>query len=163
MYYHTSGNMFRLHKELAHKLSFSQYNRTIQLTDWIDTIYAFPQPSKPPISLRRFPWGPMLPPVWIGLITQPSTSIVIVQSPRNEFLLHARDILHGIFLQLIVHCPIIWSQLGLYMNWHAWVIYEFGELCERWIHTGGSQRTQEKLHKEIGSVEDWGKAYVVSI
>jgi len=35
-------------------------------------------------------------------------------------------------------------------------------MCEV-IHTGGSQRTQEKPHKEIGGLEYWGKAYVVSI
>ena len=34
------------------------------------------------------------------------------------------------------------------------VISEVSEQCERRIHTGGSQRTQEKLHKEIGGLED---------
>ena len=31
------------------------------------------------------------------------------------------------------------------------------------IHTSGSIRPQEKLHKEIGGLEGWRKAYVVSI
>ena len=43
------------------------------------------------------------------------------------------------------------------------VTSEFGELCERLIHTSGSQRTQEKLRKEIGGLEDWRKAYFVFI
>ena len=34
------------------------------------------------------------------------------------------------------------------------VTSEFGKLCERKIHTGGSQRAQEKLRKEIGGLED---------
>jgi len=36
-------------------------------------------------------------------------------------------------------------------------------VCEVRIHIGGNERTQEKLHKEIGGLEDWRKAYVVTI
>jgi len=43
------------------------------------------------------------------------------------------------------------------------VISEFSELYEARLHTGGIIGPQEKLCKEIGGLEDWGKAYVVSI
>jgi len=50
---------FSLQKESALKLSYSLCIQTIQLTDWIDIVYVLLNPSKPPISLRSFSWGPM--------------------------------------------------------------------------------------------------------
>jgi len=34
------------------------------------------------------------------------------------------------------------------------ITFKFDELCEISIHAGGSQRTQEKLHKKMGGLED---------
>ena len=76
--------LFKLQKESALKLSCSLCNQTILLTDWIDIEYIFLNPSKPPISLRSFDWGPMIWHVWIGLITLTITSGPTAQSIRNN-------------------------------------------------------------------------------
>ena len=76
--------LFKLQKESTLKLSRSLYNQTIQLTDWIDIVYVLLKPSKPPISLPNFSWGPMMSHVWIGLITLTITSDQTVQSSRNN-------------------------------------------------------------------------------
>ena len=78
-----------------------------------------------------------------------------VNSDRDPFEIKGRDnvlSVGGIFLyRKLIHVE---GNISLR---DCAVISEFGELCERWIHTGGSQRTQEKLRKEIGGLESRGE------
>jgi len=105
MYYHTSGNISGLHKALALKLSSSQCNPSLLLIDRIENKYAFSFVLQASYFLVQFSLG--LPAVTCVILTSHTAlaSVEIAQSSRNEFLLHARDFLMGIFLQLIAHCP----------------------------------------------------------
>ena len=49
-------------------------------------------------------------------------------------------------------------QKELYPSGYA-VTSKFSEQCERQIHTGGSIGPQEKMHKEIGSLEGRGEGF----
>jgi len=97
LYYHTSGNISGLHKDLALNLSSSQYNPSLLLIGRINNTYAFSSVLQASYFLALFLLGDRTV-TYVFLTSHTAlTSVETVQSSNNEFLLHARDIHMGIF------------------------------------------------------------------
>ena len=70
--------------------------------------------------------------------------------------------------QCTISCRNILLRISLVCRRNSFLVdfkvtSEFDECVVRPIHTSGSIGPQEKLRKEIGGLEDWRKAYLVSI